>query len=230
MGGSQLSPAGHGVPGAVFSSRARPAARRPRRALECRGRFRPRTVPGGLQRGPRRDFMVVASIPFALITELLRRLLGDASVPLAGAQLILAWGAGRWLSRPRPRDEETAWWTARYRIRLAGRIQAASFAPPPRADAAELTIRPRPLARSPGGQRVLRALLRDAFRRPDRPVGVGRRALLRTGIAPGTPAARLTAAQWHRLAQVLARVDPGDQRPFPRCGSPRRPGSNDQDH
>jgi 23S rRNA (adenine-N6)-dimethyltransferase len=179
---------------------------------------------------PRRDFMVVASIPFALTTELLRRLLGDPSVPLAGAQLVLAWGAGRWLSRPRPRDEETAWWTARYRIRLAGRIPAASFAPPPLVDAAEMTIRPRPLARSPGGQRVLRALLRDAFRRPDRPVGVERRALLRTGIAPGTPAAGMTAAQWHRLAQVLARVDPGDQRPFPRCGSPRRPGSIDQEH
>ena len=70
---------------------------------------------------PRRDFVVVASIPFAVSTELLRRLLGNPAVPLAGAELVLGWGAGCWLARSRPRDEETAWWTARYRIRLAGR-------------------------------------------------------------------------------------------------------------
>jgi hypothetical protein len=28
--------------------------------------------------------------------------------------------------------------------------------------------------------------------------------LLRAGIAPGTPAAELTAADWHRLAWMLA--------------------------
>jgi hypothetical protein len=27
--------------------------------------------------------------------------------------------------------------------------------------------------------------------------------MLRAGIAPGTPAAELTADQWHRLAQML---------------------------
>ena len=155
---------------------------------------------------PRRDFLVVASIPFAVTTELLlRRLLGDPSVPLAGAEMIVAWGTARWLAQPRPRDEETAWWTARYRIRLAGRIPAASFVPPPRSDAARLSVRPRPLAGSPGGQRILRALLHEAFRSSRRPVSVGRRVLLRAGIAPGTPAGELTADEWHRLARALAR-------------------------
>jgi 23S rRNA (adenine-N6)-dimethyltransferase len=152
---------------------------------------------------PRRDFLVVASIPFAVTTDLLRRLLGDPTVPLAGAELIVAWGAGRWLARRTPRDEETAWWTARYRIRLAGRIPAGSFAPPPSVDAAQLSVRPRPLAGSPHGQRVLRALLHEAFGSRRRPVDVGRRVLLRAGIVPGTPAAELTGDDWHRLAQSL---------------------------
>ncbi len=152
---------------------------------------------------PRRDFLVVANIPFAVTTDLLRRLLGNPAVPLAGAELIVAWGAGRWLARPRPRDEETAWWTARYRIRLAGRVPAASFAPPPGVDAARLSVRPRPLAGSASGQRALRALLRDAFRSGRRPVDLERRILLRAGIAPGTPATELTGDDWHRLAQVL---------------------------
>jgi 23S rRNA (adenine-N6)-dimethyltransferase len=152
---------------------------------------------------PRRDFVVVASIPFAVSTELLRRLLGNPAVPLAVAELVLGWGAGCWLARSRPRDEETAWWTARYRIRLADRIPAASFAPPPGVDAAWMSIRPRPLAGSRHGQRVLRALLRDGFRSRARPAAVRRQVMLRAGIAPGTPAAELTADQWHRLAQML---------------------------
>ena len=41
---------------------------------------------------PRREFLVVANIPFAAGTALLRRLAGDPSVPLAGADLIIAWG------------------------------------------------------------------------------------------------------------------------------------------
>ncbi len=91
---------------------------------------------------PRRPFQVVASPPFALTTLLCRRLLGDDSIRLAGADLILAWGAAKWLSGE-PRDRETARWAARYEIRLVRRVAAASFSPPPSTDAAYLRIRPR---------------------------------------------------------------------------------------
>jgi len=92
---------------------------------------------------PRRPFHVVASPPFALTTFLCRRLLGDQSVRLTGAELILEWGAARWLSSSRPRDRETARWAARYDMRLVRRVPADSFSPPPRSDAAYLRIRPR---------------------------------------------------------------------------------------
>jgi 23S rRNA (adenine-N6)-dimethyltransferase len=163
---------------------------------------------------PRSQFLVVASIPFGVTTELLRRLLGDAGVSLAGAELIVAGGAARWLAHPRPRDAETAWWTARYRIRLARPVPAASFAPPPSADAAQISIRPRPIAGSRGDQRVLRALLRDAFGGGgQRPVNVSRRVLLRAGIAPARRAADLTADEWHGLACLLtARPGPAGHR------------------
>lgn len=101
-------------------------------------------VEGDLRRipWPRRPFRVVASPPFALTTLLCRRLLGDSAVPLAGADLILAWGAAKWLSGP-PRDRETARWAARYEVQLVRRVAAASFSPPPRTDAAHVRIRPR---------------------------------------------------------------------------------------
>jgi 23S rRNA (adenine-N6)-dimethyltransferase len=92
---------------------------------------------------PRRPFHVVASPPFALTTLLCRRLLGDQGIRLTGAELILEWGAARWLSSPEPRDRETARWAAAYEMRLVRRVPAASFSPPPGSDAAYLRIRPR---------------------------------------------------------------------------------------
>jgi 23S rRNA (adenine-N6)-dimethyltransferase len=92
---------------------------------------------------PRRPFSVVASPPFALTTLLCRRLLGDGNIQLSGAELILEWGAARWLSSPGPRDRETERWAARYDMRLVRRVPAASFSPPPRSDAAYLRIRRR---------------------------------------------------------------------------------------
>jgi 23S rRNA (adenine-N6)-dimethyltransferase len=101
---------------------------------------------------PRRPFHVVASPPFALTTLLCRRLLGDPGIRLTGAELILEWGAARWLSSREPRDRETARWAARYEMRLVRRVAAASFSPPPRSDAAYLSIRPRGPGRLAAGQ------------------------------------------------------------------------------
>jgi 23S rRNA (adenine-N6)-dimethyltransferase len=170
-----------------------------------------RTVPW-----PGREFLVVANPPFAGTTGLARRLLGDPAVPLAGAELVLAWGAARWLAAARPRDEETAWWAARYQIRLIGRVAAASFAPPPATDAAHLSIRPRPLNGLPGGPRALRGLLRAAWRDRSGPVELslpgrlpnGRsadalRGAVRAAIGARTPAAELTADQWHQVAVLI---------------------------
>jgi 23S rRNA (adenine-N6)-dimethyltransferase len=89
---------------------------------------------------PRRPFHVVANPPFALTTWMCRRLLGDRSINLAGAELLIEWGAAKWLTDPRPRDSETASWTARYDIRLVRRVPSASFSPEPSADAAYLSI------------------------------------------------------------------------------------------
>jgi 23S rRNA (adenine-N6)-dimethyltransferase len=102
-------------------------------------------IEGDLRRVPlpRRPFHVVASPPFALTTLLCRRLLGDGSLRLTGAELVLEWGAAKWLSSQVPRDREIARWAARYEMRLVRRVPAASFSPPPRSDAAYVRIRRR---------------------------------------------------------------------------------------
>jgi 23S rRNA (adenine-N6)-dimethyltransferase len=140
-------------------------------------------------------------------------------VPLAGAELILQRGAARWLASPWPRDAETAWWAARYELRVAATVSPASFVPPPRVEAARLTIKPRDIARNPAGQRRLRPLLRAAYRAPgaraDAVLGgrPSRRLLIRAAIDPAAPAARITADQWHRLAIMLAGDRPARDRP-----------------
>jgi 23S rRNA (adenine-N6)-dimethyltransferase len=156
---------------------------------------------------PRRDFLVVASPPFSLTTALCRRLLGDPAIPLAGAELIVQWGAARWLTAHRPRDAETAWWTARYQIHMTQAINSASFAPPPRVNAAWLSVRPRRVPISARAQRGLRAIVRAAYRQPDTRTDIAlagrKRLLLRAGLDPAAPVAEVTADQWHRLAVLL---------------------------
>ncbi|HEY3905216.1 MAG TPA: rRNA adenine N(6)-methyltransferase family protein [Streptosporangiaceae bacterium] len=97
---------------------------------------------------PRRPFSVVANPPFALTTWLCRRLLGDPAVRLAGADLVLEWGAAKGLAQAQSgaRDREQARWAARYEIKLVRRIPAASFSPVPAAGAAHVSIRPRTAA------------------------------------------------------------------------------------
>lgn len=92
---------------------------------------------------PRRPFHVVANPPFAVTTWLCRRLLADAAISLTGAELLLEWGAARWLTGHRPRDRETASWLARFDVRLIRRVPAMAFSPRPGADAAHISIRPR---------------------------------------------------------------------------------------
>lgn len=122
--------------------------RDPRLAARLRRRFAAEPLVGVAEADlrqvplPRRPFHVVASPPFGLTTFLCRRLLGDPAIRLTGAELILQWGAARWLASAQPRDAETARWAARYEMRLVRRVPAGSFAPPPGADAAYLTIRP----------------------------------------------------------------------------------------
>lgn len=93
---------------------------------------------------PRRPFYVVANPPFALTTLLCRRLMSDPAVRLAGAELVLEWGAAKWLTRPEPGDREAGRWAARYDIQLVRRIPTACFSPPPSSDAAHVSVRPRP--------------------------------------------------------------------------------------
>jgi 23S rRNA (adenine-N6)-dimethyltransferase len=101
---------------------------------------------------PRRPFRVVANIPFAITTGLLRRLVASR---MAAADLVVEAGAARRLTADADRRELAAW-HRRFEFTVAGVIPARCFRPPPRVDAAILRLRRRtagPSHRHTGPQR-----------------------------------------------------------------------------
>lgn len=144
-------------PGALTLALARTGARviaverdpRLARRLERRtaGDAAVRVVEGDLRAVPlpRRPFRVVANIPFATGTDLLRRLLDehDRGRRLQGADLLVEWGFARRLAADPPDDRTAARWQRRFRFEVARRVPARAFSPAPRVDAAHLVIRPR---------------------------------------------------------------------------------------
>lgn len=186
------------------------------RALTRRFADRPRVrvVHDDLRRVrlPRRDFAVVANIPFAVSTPLLRRLLTPVPGRLARADVVVEWGLARRLTAARPRDLEQAWWAARFDLRLVRRIPARCFTPAPGVDAAHLRIRRSDV--DVRTQAILWPLLGAVYRRPDAPARhvlgdlvahrLAGRLLREHGTDPTTPATDVRTGHWTRLAAALA--------------------------
>ena len=176
---------------------------------------------------PAEPFAVVANLPFAAGTAILRRLLGDPGVPLMQLDAIVEWGLAAKRTAVWPSTLLGCAWGAWYDLSLVRRVPRACFAPPPSVDAAVLRAvrRPQPLV-APEEAADYEALLRDAFaaRTPlDRilPRGVVRRVAHELGFDPHAAARDLDARQWARL---YAAVRPATSRRRA-AGSRRRRGS-----
>jgi 23S rRNA (adenine-N6)-dimethyltransferase len=162
---------------------------------------------------PRRDFAVVASIPFAVSTPLLRRLLTPVPGRLALAEVVVEWGLARRLTARRPRDLETAWWAARFDLRLVRRIPARCFTPAPAVDAAHLSIRRRSGVDT-RAQAILWPLLDAVHRRPTAQARhvlgdlvthrLAHRLLRDHDTDPAQPAAEVHIRHWTTVAITLA--------------------------
>jgi 23S rRNA (adenine-N6)-dimethyltransferase len=155
---------------------------------------------------PRRGFAVVASIPFAVSTPLLRRLLTPVASGFSRAELVVEWGLAKRLTAGCARDLESAWWSCRFALTVRRRIPAWCFTPAPKVDAAHLGVRPRDVDRRTTA--ILWAVLSTTYERPRAPA----RSTL-TGLAPRRLTHRLLGdsqpleihtGQWLTLARTLA--------------------------
>ena len=172
---------------------------------------------------PREPFAVLANLPFAVGTTILRRLLGDPRVPLTQLDAIVEWGLAAKRAAVWPSSLLGCTWGAWYELSPVRRVPRACFAPPPSVDAAVLRARRRsePLV-PPAEAFAYEALLRRAFaaRAPlDRtlPRKVVHRAAHELGFDPHASARDLDARQWARLFAAVRSA-----RPRPRAAVPRR--------
>jgi 23S rRNA (adenine-N6)-dimethyltransferase len=86
---------------------------------------------------PREPFAVVANLPFAAGTAILRRLL-DPRVPLLRLDAIVEWGLAAKRTAVWPSTQLSCLWGAWHELTLVRRVPRACFAPPPAVDAALL--------------------------------------------------------------------------------------------
>ena len=179
------------------------------RQLESRFGGDPRVeiLPGDARRVPlpHEPFGVVANLPFAVGTAILRRLLGDPRVPLTQLDAIVEWGLAAKRTAIWPSTLVGCMWGAWYELSLVRRVPRACFAPPPGVDAAVLrATRRREALVQPGQAARYEALLRRAFAAqapldrilPRRLVG---RVALEHGFDPHARARDLDARQWASL-------------------------------
>ena len=163
---------------------------------------------------PRESFAVVANLPFAAGTAILRRLLSDPSVPLVQLDAIVEWGLAVKRSAVWPSTVLGCTWGARFELRLVRRVSRACFVPPPGVDAAVLraTRRPEPLV-VPEEWAGYEALLQRAFaaRAPlDRilPRGIVHRAAHELGFDRHAGARDLDVRQWPQLYATVRSASP----------------------
>jgi 23S rRNA (adenine-N6)-dimethyltransferase len=163
---------------------------------------------------PQEPFAVVANLPFAAGTAILRRLLGDPGVPLTQLDAIVEWGLAAKRTAVWPSTLLGCSWGAWYELRLVRRVPRACFAPPPSVDAALLraTRRPEPLV-PPAQAAAYEALLHRAFAAQaplDRilPRGPVHRSARELGFDPHAAARDLDGRQWSRLYAAVRSATP----------------------
>lgn len=97
---------------------------------------------------PHRPFVVVANLPYAVSTAVLRRLLTPRRTSVHRIDLLVEWGFARRVTDPVPRDRETAWWQHRFDLEVVRRIGPGAFDPAPSVASAHLRIRRRAVTKS----------------------------------------------------------------------------------
>jgi 23S rRNA (adenine-N6)-dimethyltransferase len=137
---------------------------------------------------PREPFRVFGNVPFAITTALLRHLLDDPRGAMERADLIVQSEVARKRTADPPRNAMSLGWGPWWTFAIERHIPSHNFRPPPRVDAALLSIRRRDPPLVPATElTAFRHLVRGLFRRPDRPVVQTLRSMV------GSRAGRMTS-------------------------------------
>lgn len=160
---------------------------------------------------PREPFAVVANLPFAHGTAILRRLLDDPRVPVRRVDAIVEWGLAEKRARVWPSTQLSCFWGAWHELSVARRVPRVAFAPPPSVDAAVFRAVRRaeplvPVEHSGDYLRLLRlGFSSDSPLQRRLPRRVVHRVAHELGFAPNACARDLDAVQWAAMHRALTR-------------------------
>jgi 16S rRNA A1518/A1519 N6-dimethyltransferase RsmA/KsgA/DIM1 with predicted DNA glycosylase/AP lyase activity len=205
--------AGEGIlTGAIAAAGARVVAVEldPRLVAQLRRRFagdpRVEIVAGDATRVafPAEPFRVLANVPFAATSPILRRLLDDPGVPLTQLDAVVEWGFAARKCAVWPATLTATYWSAWHELELVRRIPRTCFVPPPSVDAALLRATRRHEPFVPHAQaNAYRDFLRRSFGdfRVERALGRAcvHRAAHEHGFDPHARGRDLDARQWAML-------------------------------
>ena len=178
---------------------------------------------------PAKPFAVVANLPFAAASAILRSLLDDPRVPLRRAHVIVQWELAAKRTAIWPSTLRSVDWGAWWQLSIVRRLGASAFAPPPPVAAAVLAAERREPALVPTEQWLdYRCFLEAVW--TDRPVlrtlPFGGRELKRLAAENGFDERALPrdldARQWAALYRRALGRYTRSSRPPSRAGSRRR--------
>ncbi len=163
---------------------------------------------------PERPFRAFGSIPFALTTALLRRLLDEPASPLVRADLLVEYAVARKRSSVWPGNLVSLGWLPWWDFRLSRHLPASAFEPPPSVDAGLLSIVKRPLPLIPLERREdFIKFLRSGFRQAQMPLHrslrgriparTWKRAARERGIGRGATPTDLDVFDWVALFSLV---------------------------
>lgn len=166
---------------------------------------------------PDEPFRVVANLPFAAGTAILRRIL-DPAIPLRAADVIVEWGLAAKRTAVWPSTRLGVEWGAWHELTLERRVPRCCFAPPPSVDAAVLRAvrREGPLvdpADAPAYERFVGRGFREGMRALVTPRQL-KRAAVELGFDARANPRDLDARQWAALFVRRRGYSPARHEPF----------------
>jgi 23S rRNA (adenine-N6)-dimethyltransferase len=173
-----------------------------------------------VMRLPRGPFCVVANIPFSITTPIMEKLLGQEGASFQRGALIMENGAAARFTQNPPRDPRVILWHMYFKLEKAAVVSRTHFAPPPRVDAAIVSIyrREKPLIML-GKEKLFLAFARHLLREPRQISGYAlrdiftpeqlKRILRKNGVDREQSMISLSLEQWAGLfTSMLEHVMP----------------------
>lgn len=176
---------------------------------------------------PKRPFRVVASIPYAITTPIIKKLLDSPCDQLRCAVLLIEYGAAKRFTSRHVRDPRLLGWRMRYDLEWIEAVPRDHFSPPPGVDSAIFRIRRKaePLV-PPRYTRQFAGLAEFALKHPDLPFGAALKGIFTApqlarlcrnlGASPHAPVCSLTEVQWGEIFRAMIAHVPPHRWPKPK--------------